>query len=266
MAYEQCFTKNSTVLVTAGYPNYNGGGYHGGGDTVLSPDTNIYAPAAGTVVRAWHWQGGIQGLNSWGNHILVQMSQYEYWLAAHMADQRMTEGTVLNAGDFCGVQGSTGNSTGPHVHWEKWSGGYGINYRVNPFPMLGIPNALGTYDVVWSGGEGGGQEPEPIGDIVFTPGPGTFNYPIEVSMSSDIEGTIYYTTAGGFPTIGDPNTFAYEGPIKVEKGSTAFVVGVYKPDGSWTEWSNALYVILEEDPAEEKKKHSMPVWMMLWNY
>lgn len=266
MAYPQCFTKNPTVLVTASYPSYPDGSYHGAIDVVLSPDTNIYAPAGGTVIRAWHWQGGVSGLNSWGNHILVQISQYEYWLAAHMASQQMTEGTVLKPGDFCGVQGSTGNSTGPHVHWEKWSGGYGISYRVDPSAMLGIPNARGTYEVTWSGGNGGEGEPEPINGITFSPGPGTYDFQIELTMTKEEEGIIYYTMDGGFPIIGDPNTHIYEGPIPLGKGKYGIVAGVYKPDGTWTPWAIALYIILEDDPASEKKKHKMPVWMMLWNY
>lgn len=262
MAYSQCFTKNPTVRVTAGYPNYPDGEVHGAADTVLSPDTSIYAPAAGTIIRAWVWQGTVTGTDQLGNHVLVQMGPAEYWIAGHMASQECHVGQKLNAGDYVGKQGATGNVTGPHVHWEHRVGGQTSNYRVDPFPLLGIPNALGTYQVVWSG-EGGGNTPGEDSELLFTPTPGTYTLPIDVTMFTSISGAeIYWTDNGIYPSL---TSNKYTGPVHIGKGDTQFIAAVYVPaEEKWYPWTAVRYKILEDDTPEAKKKKTMPLYMMLY--
>lgn len=268
MAYLQCFTTNPTVRVTSGYPYYPGGGYHGACDMVLSPDTTIHAIASGTIVRAWHWQGTRTGTDSWGNHIVVQMGPYEYWLCAHMASQLWSAGQTVTAGDAIGTQGETGNAYGKHVHWEHWVGGFGTKFRTDPFPLLGIPNAVGTYDVEWSG-EGGSNVPTPASGITFSPPPGTYNLPIDVSISAMWQGTIYYSIDGTYPSLDDPvYTHEYTGPVHLLMGDTQFIVGVYNPtlppEQQWSEWGIARYKVLEDEEAKRKRLKGMPLYMKMW--
>ena len=68
---------------------------------------------------------------------------------------------MLKAGDLIGVQGQTGNATGIHTHWEYWVGGRSTRYRQDPSRILGIPNAVGKYDVTWSADNPPGPGPEP---------------------------------------------------------------------------------------------------------
>lgn len=157
--YPQSITDQSAIYESAGYPQYPGGGYHGGIDTVHNNHL-AYAPASGTVVVAHVWHGTTADEDSWGNYIVVDMGNNNYWLAAHFTDQLHTVGEVVSKGDFIGQQGMTGNVTGIHTHWEYWAGGQSTAYRQDPSPLLGIPNgAPATYDVSWDAGE--------------PPGPGT---------------------------------------------------------------------------------------------
>ena len=162
--YKQCITGMPSIRVTAGYPLYPSGSVHGGIDTVHG-DHRAYAPKAGRVVVAHTWQGGTTGVDSWGNYIVVEFADREYWLAAHFTEQLHHIGETLEAGEFIGIQGITGNVTGVHTHWEYWSGGANTNYRQDPSPIIGIPNAVGTYPVTWDTGSGPGPGPTPVGSI-----------------------------------------------------------------------------------------------------
>ena len=147
--YKQCITDQKTIYESAGYPYYDGGGEHGGIDTVHD-NYKAYAPLAGKVVWAQVWDGStITGNMSWGNMILVEFEPNKYWLAAHFASQIWSEGDTIAQGQFIGTQGETGNVTGVHTHWEYWDGGQTIAYRKDPSSILRIPNGVGTYNVTW---------------------------------------------------------------------------------------------------------------------
>lgn len=92
--YKQCITDQSTIRVSAGYPHYPDGSVHGGIDTVHT-NHQSYAPMAGTVETAHTWQGGTTGNDSWGNYIVVKMSDNSYWLAAHFVSQIHSVGEQL---------------------------------------------------------------------------------------------------------------------------------------------------------------------------
>lgn len=117
--YKQCITDQSTIRVSAGYPHYSDGSVHGGIDTVHT-NHQSYAPMAGTVETAHTWQGGTTGNDSWGNYIVVKMSDNSYWLAAHFTSQIHSVGETITRGQYIGEQGRTGNVTGIHTHWEYW--------------------------------------------------------------------------------------------------------------------------------------------------
>lgn len=253
-SYAQCITNGSTIRVTAGYPYYPSGGAHGGIDTV---HTNLksYAPKSGKVVTAHVWQGGKTGNDSWGNYIVVQMSDGSYWLAAHFVSQIHTVGETINEGDYIGEQGATGNVTGKHTHWEYWQGGYGTAYRQNPQSILRIPNLVGTYDVTWDT-ESGKPDPPPEppsskGTIRFTPEPGIYKEWIKVSLKAvdtqtgdELAGTLEYYLS---PKIlfSDVPYKEYTSPIQLahrkynyihakfipESGDTVYTIGVYRHSG-----------------------------------
>jgi len=105
--------------------SYNGGpytSYHAGLDFNAGGGTPVHAPADGTVVLA-------EPLAVRGNAIMIDHGWgvlSGYW---HLSSIEVTVGQEVHAGDVIGRVGSTGLSTGPHLHWEMWVGGVAVDGR-----------------------------------------------------------------------------------------------------------------------------------------
>ena len=112
--------------VSAGYPNYSSGRYHGGVDFPVPTGSPIYASASGTVIIA-------KNLNySYGHYLVVDHGNGLSTLYAHNSTLLVGIGDHVNKGQVIARSGSTGNSTGPHCHFEVRVNGT----RVNPFNYL----------------------------------------------------------------------------------------------------------------------------------
>ena len=112
--------------VSAGYPNYSSGRYHGGVDFPVRKGSPIYASASGTVIIA-------KNLNySYGHYLVVDHGNGLSTLYAHNSKLLVGVGDHVNKGQVIARSGSTGNSTGPHCHFEVRVNGT----RVNPFNYL----------------------------------------------------------------------------------------------------------------------------------
>nr|MDD5837027.1 peptidoglycan DD-metalloendopeptidase family protein [Eubacteriales bacterium] len=112
--------------VSAGYPNYSSGRYHGGVDFPVPKGSPIYASASGTVIIA-------KRLNySYGHYLVVDHGNGLSTLYAHNSTLLVGVGAHVNKGQVIARSGSTGNSTGPHCHFEVRVNGT----RVNPFNYL----------------------------------------------------------------------------------------------------------------------------------
>jgi hypothetical protein len=90
----------------------------------------IYASDSGVVVYA--------GWNDWGYGNVVVIDHDAGWqtLYAHMSVLNVGCGTSVNQGDVIGYFGSTGHSSGPHLHFEMLNEAYG---KVNPWNFLPEP-------------------------------------------------------------------------------------------------------------------------------
>lgn len=72
---------------------------------------------------------------TWGNAIVVQHSEDEISFYSHLQDIEVSSGQQVKRGQQIGLSGSTGSSTGPHLHF-----GYAINDQfVDPEPYMGTP-------------------------------------------------------------------------------------------------------------------------------
>ena len=108
--------------------SYNGGGFfyfHSGLDFCGAIGGNILAPAPGKVVYTGN-------LLIHGNTTMINHGWGVYTLYAHQSEFLVQEGDRLKAGDLVGRVGSTGRSSGPHLHWEVWVGGI----QVDPMDWL----------------------------------------------------------------------------------------------------------------------------------
>ena len=81
----------------------------------------IYASKPGTVIVS-------QYSSSYGNYVAISHGPGNTTLYAHMSSRKVSVGQYVNQGDVIGITGSTGNSTGPHLHFEVTENGV----RVNP--------------------------------------------------------------------------------------------------------------------------------------
>ncbi|MFJ8667328.1 peptidoglycan DD-metalloendopeptidase family protein [Streptomyces sp. NPDC093600] len=103
-------------------------GYHTGVDFMASSGTSVKAVGAGTVYSAG-WSG------SYGNEVVIQHADGTYSQYAHLSSLSVSAGQSVNGGDQIGLSGSTGNSSGPHLHFEIRTGpSYGSD--IDPLAYL----------------------------------------------------------------------------------------------------------------------------------
>lgn len=108
--------------ISAGYPNYSSGKYHGGIDFPCPTGTKVCAAADGKVIAA-------KELNySYGHYIIIDHGNGLTTLYAHNSKLLVGVGDTVTKGQAIAYSGSTGNSTGPHCHFEVRVNGV----RVNP--------------------------------------------------------------------------------------------------------------------------------------
>ncbi|WP_171113100.1 MULTISPECIES: M23 family metallopeptidase [Streptomyces] len=86
-------------------------GYHTGVDFPVPTGTPIKAVADGCVVSAG-WAG------SYGNQVVIKHDDGEYSEYAHLSRITVHAGDKVKAGQEIGLSGSTGNVSGPHLHFE----------------------------------------------------------------------------------------------------------------------------------------------------
>lgn len=83
--------------------------------------SSIYAAKSGTVIVS-------QYSSSYGNYVVISHGSGNTTLYGHMSSRKVEVGQYVNQGDVIGITGSTGHSTGPHLHFEITENGV----RVNP--------------------------------------------------------------------------------------------------------------------------------------
>ncbi|MFI9626253.1 M23 family metallopeptidase [Streptomyces sp. NPDC052042] len=100
--------------VTTGYKSSGSlwsSGHHSGIDFHAASGSPVVAVGAGTVVEAG-WGG------AYGNNIVLRMTDGTYTQYGHLSSIGVRVGQSVGAGQRIGLSGSTGNSTGPHLHFE----------------------------------------------------------------------------------------------------------------------------------------------------
>ncbi|MFI1397149.1 M23 family metallopeptidase [Streptomyces sp. NPDC020681] len=103
-------------------------GSHSGVDFRAASGSSVVAVGAGTVVEAG-WGG------AYGNNIVLRMKDGSYTQYGHLSSISVSVGQSVAAGQRIGLSGSTGNSTGPHLHFEvRTTPEYGSD--INPVAYL----------------------------------------------------------------------------------------------------------------------------------
>jgi murein DD-endopeptidase MepM/ murein hydrolase activator NlpD len=96
------------------------GEYHGGVDQRTPEGEAIRAVAAGTITFA-------KQFNVLGNAVGIDHGQGLESMYLHMSRLVVAPGVTVQRGDILGYAGSTGRSTGPHLHWVLYVNGVNVN-------------------------------------------------------------------------------------------------------------------------------------------
>lgn len=101
--------------------------YHDGVDIGVGSGTPVYAVGNGIVTRA-SWNGG------YGNCVMISIGNGYTTLYGHLSGYAVSSGQYVSKGQVVGYVGSTGWSTGPHLHFSL------IRYGtyINPYLLWGV--------------------------------------------------------------------------------------------------------------------------------
>jgi murein DD-endopeptidase MepM/ murein hydrolase activator NlpD len=102
-------------------PVYKTVKFHAGLDFSAPQGTPIYATADGRVTTAGNKSNGF------GNHVIINHGFGYETLYGHMVRVKVRNGQLVKRGEVIGWVGSTGKSTGPHLHYEVHKGGRNID-------------------------------------------------------------------------------------------------------------------------------------------
>ncbi|MFI2436483.1 M23 family metallopeptidase [Streptomyces sp. NPDC018693] len=106
---------------------------HSGQDFAVPTGTKVYATSGGTVVKAGG--NGAGDGPAYGNAVVIKHSNGVYSQYAHLSRIHVKAGQVVKAGQLIALSGNTGNSSGPHLHFEiRTSANYGT--AIDPVAFL----------------------------------------------------------------------------------------------------------------------------------
>ena len=115
--------------------------WHGGVDLV-SDDRLVRAVIGGTVLRSRMAEDRGDGDRTWewGNYVSVGGDDGFVIYYCHLAERRVEGGQRVSPGQVLGIEGTTGRSTGIHLHFEvrDWNA-----QQLDPCAYIGIPNQAG---------------------------------------------------------------------------------------------------------------------------
>ncbi|MFF1548280.1 M23 family metallopeptidase [Streptomyces sp. NPDC058291] len=98
---------------------------HTGIDFPVSYGTNVMAATDGTVRTQWN--------SAYGNMLIITAKDGTETWYCHLSSYRVASGTTVKAGDPVAYSGNSGNSTGPHLHFEVRPVG---GSAIDPLPWL----------------------------------------------------------------------------------------------------------------------------------
>lgn len=129
LPYKNCY-------ISAYYGQYPSGGEHHGLDICVRGGTegkNVVAAADGTVIS--------YGFNHWsmGNYIIIDHGNGLFTAYYHMQKLFAEKGDHVTQGQVIGLAGHTGNTTGPHLHFEVRISRGGSIIRMNPLKFVKLP-------------------------------------------------------------------------------------------------------------------------------
>ena len=113
--------------------------YHKGIDLV-GTDKTVRAVVGGVVGQSTIITDPKNRTSEWGNYVRIDGEDGRLYYYCHLSKRLVSRGDKVSVGDALGVEGSTGKSTGSHLHLEVRENGTSID----PTKIIGIRNTVGT--------------------------------------------------------------------------------------------------------------------------
>ena len=113
--------------------------YHKGVDLV-GTDKTVRAVVGGVVGQSIIITDPKNRTSEWGNYVRVDGEDGRLYYYCHLSKRLVSRGEKVSVGDALGIEGSTGKSTGSHLHLEVRENGASID----PTKIIGIRNTVGT--------------------------------------------------------------------------------------------------------------------------
>lgn len=113
--------------------------YHKGIDLV-GTDKKVRAVVGGVVGQSIIITDPTSRTSEWGNYVRVDGEDGRLYYYCHLAKRLVSRGDKVAVGDALGIEGSTGKSTGSHLHLEVRENGKSID----PTAIIGIKNVVGA--------------------------------------------------------------------------------------------------------------------------
>jgi murein DD-endopeptidase MepM/ murein hydrolase activator NlpD len=113
------------------------GKMHKGLDIAADVGEPVYAIAAGEVIYAGN------GMRGYGNVVIIRHDRMRTSLYAHNSELKVKQGDQVTQGTLVALLGSTGHSTGPHVHFEIRDGDTPVSPRT-VLPASKLAQTLGV--------------------------------------------------------------------------------------------------------------------------
>lgn len=113
-------------------------GKHAGVDFVGVASKEVRAVMGGTIHRS------SIDYNGWGKYVVVHQTDGMFAIYCHLSKAYKTAGQSVKTGEMIGIEGSTGQVTGQHLHFELRKN-YSDKYStIDPMKYLGLHNAVGV--------------------------------------------------------------------------------------------------------------------------
>lgn len=126
-------------------------GNHDGLDLVGVTHKEIHCVYSGVVIHAG-WENENNHSQGFGQYVAIRQDQSNrVWYYGHMSEIKCKMGEHINIGDIVGIEGTTGYSTGNHLHiCVRENGIKGCDLNVSQ--ILGIPNILNNINNPYNDG------------------------------------------------------------------------------------------------------------------
>lgn len=216
--------------------------------------SDVLAPASGKIVYAYDQcteESGQSCGEEWGNTVIVDYGNGKFGKLAHLRTVTVKTGQYVFQGEKVGTCGSTGKSTGPHIHYQTQNSsalhGQSINHAIEGNPKFvdsGVLNGVpteGNWYISSNTVPAAAYHLDTTFDSSTNNNNATSNPSCVVAGCLNLNGTTNYLEAPDSASLSiTGNTLSISGWLKTSSSSTQWIVSKY--NNSASDASYGLYL------------------------